>query len=197
MEDPYKRKLQSLYGELESLRRTMRVELDRLETIQRDMKLPDELQAYISTYKYHLTRLRKEKEEAQQRFQSSPSRNGDPRIMSMLRTENDQNQKRIDDQIHQWDKLSKEATTKLESLKQYHPSMEAEAKLLRNSLAGHEKMRAILAEMITDNEGEYLPQEPLDEMIKRVKSGVNKEPSSYTTNIGHAGTARMQHSSEA
>ncbi|KAG8751945.1 hypothetical protein FRC14_007490 [Serendipita sp. 396] len=199
MEDPYKQKLQSLYGELESLRRTMRVELDQLETIQRDMKLPDDLQADISTYRYHVKRLKKEKEEARQRFQSSPSGYSNPRIMNMLRTEYDQNQKRIDDQIHQWDELSKKAITKLELFKQNWPSMAAEINVLQVSLTGHETMREVFVQMIMDIEQKSSPslQEPLDEMIKRIKSGVNREPSSYTTNVGHAGTARMEHSSEA
>ncbi|KAG8849279.1 hypothetical protein FRB91_010088 [Serendipita sp. 411] len=202
MKSPKEQKLQSLRMELEALRKTMREELDRLKIIQHEMRLPEQLRANINAYEDQVARLEKEKKEAKQRFQSSSSQYGDPRMLRLLRTEHEQNQKRIEYQIHQWDKLSKEATTNLESLKQYHPSMKAEANALRVSLTGHETMRAFLVEMITDIEGEYLPQETSDEMIRRVELGLSertsREPRSPEVKSTLArGFPTIDHSSEA
>ncbi|KAG8753269.1 hypothetical protein FRC14_006197 [Serendipita sp. 396] len=202
MKSPKEQKLQSLCMELEALRKTMREELDRLKIIQHEMRLPEQLRANINAYEDQVARLEKEKEEAKQRFQGSLSQYGHPRMLSMLRTEHEQNQKRIDDQIHQWDKLSKEATTNLGSLKQSYPSMKAEANVLRVSLTGHETMRAFLVEMITDIEGEYLPQDTSDEMISRVELGLSertsREPRSPEVKSTPArGFPTIDHSSEA
>ncbi|KAG8796422.1 hypothetical protein FRC16_009677 [Serendipita sp. 398] len=185
MKSPKEQKLQSLCMELEALRKTMREELDRLKIIQHEMRLPEQLRANINAYEDQVARLEKEKEEAKQRFQGSLSQYGHPH-----------------DQIHQWDKLSKEATTNLGSLKQSYPSMKAEANVLRVSLTGHETMRAFLVEMITDIEGEYLPQDTSDEMISRVELGLSertsREPRSPEVKSTPArGFPTIDHSSEA
>ncbi|KAG8814530.1 hypothetical protein FRC19_001677 [Serendipita sp. 401] len=172
-ESPGKKKLRSLYVELKILRKTMREELDRFKTLQREMQQPEVQEANIKMYEEQIVRLKKEKEEARRLFQSSVDQYKDSHqtISNILRNQYDQNQKLIDDQIRQWEQLSSPAVMSLESLKRSHSSNEIEFKTIRTSLLVHAKMKAALIGMINEIEIQSAPssKEPYDEIVKSIE----------------------------
>ncbi|KAG8758341.1 hypothetical protein FRC14_000242 [Serendipita sp. 396] len=175
-EPPATQKIQALYSELRGLRQTIREEIKRLRDLQttilqQDQSLNQEKENR-AFYEGQIKRLRKEKEDLSSLQVLAPHSNA----LEILKEEQEQNKRRIDEQIRRWEDLLSTSRNSTLTWDVNLTSDMAELGALRGALVVHDETRKQLINALNEIEdtrgAKSEREEALDVLITRIESSL-------------------------
>ncbi|KAG8814529.1 hypothetical protein FRB91_007968 [Serendipita sp. 411] len=174
-EPPATQKIQALYSELRGLRQTIKEEIKRLRDLQttilqQDQGLNQEKENR-AFYEGQIKRLKKEKEDLSSLQVLAPHSNA----LEILKEEQEQNKRRIDEQIRRWEDLLSTSRNSTLTWDVNLTSERAELRALRGALVVHDETRKQLINALNEIEetrGAQSNEEVLDVLITRIESSL-------------------------